>query len=93
MFDIGFDIPVSREIAEAISSMRAPRAAAIFVMNEARSSGVRALHEMNAALAAAAALLTSPAVPSGMVAMTSSVIESNTEIVAVASDATHWPLI
>ncbi|CAB4667684.1 unannotated protein [freshwater metagenome] len=93
MFDNGFDIPVSREIADAISSMRAPSAPAMAFMNFARSAFGRALHAGNAAFAAAAALLTSPAVPSGIVAMTCSVMESNTEMVLVPSEATHWPLI
>ena len=93
MFDNILAIPVSREIAEEISSMRATSASPIAFRYLARSAFGNELQERNAALAAAAALVTSAAVPSGIVAMTSSLVESKTEIVFEPSEATHWPLI
>ena len=93
MFDKAFAIPVSREIADEISSMRATSASPIAFRYFARSAFGNVLHEMKAAFAAAAAFVTSEAVPSGMVAMTSSLVESKTEMVFEPSEATHWPLI
>ncbi|CAB4686472.1 unannotated protein [freshwater metagenome] len=93
MFDNALAIPVSREIADEISSIRATRASPIALRYFARSAFGSVLHEVKAAFAAAAALVTSPAVPSGIVAMTSSLVESKTEIVFLPSEATHWPLI
>ena len=84
-------MPVSREIALAISSMRPPSASPMRLMYLARSAAGSALHDSKAAFAAAAAFATSPAVPSGIVAMTSSVIESCTAMVLVPSLGTHWP--
>jgi hypothetical protein len=93
MFDNILAIPVSREIAEEISSMRATSASPIALRYFARSAFGNELHERNAAFAAAAAFATSEAVHSGMVAMTSSLVESKTEMVFEPSEATHWPLI
>ena len=93
MLDSCFAIPVSREMADEISSMRATSASPIAFRYLARSAFGKLLHERKAALAAAAAFVTSDAVPSGMVAMTSSLVESKTEIVFLPSEATHWPLI
>ena len=93
MFDNAFAMPVSREMADEISSMRATSASPIAFRYLARSAFGNVLQERKAALAAAAALATSPAVPSGIVAMTSSFVESKTEMVFLPSEATHWPLI
>ena len=93
MFDRGLAMPVSRVMADAISSRRPPSASPMRFMYLARSSFGSVLHDPNAAFAAAAAFATSPGVPSGIVAITSSVSESNTEIVVVPSEATHWPLM
>ena len=89
MFDNIFDIPVSRVMAEEISSMRAARASLIAFRYFARVAGGVVLHETNAALAAFAALATSLAVPSGIVAMTSSFVESKTDKVFFPSDGIH----
>ena len=91
MLDSGLAMPVSREIALAISSMRPPRASPMRLMYFARSAAGRALQPSNAALAAAAAFATSPAVPSGTVAMTSSVRESCTAMVPLPSLSTQRP--
>ena len=56
-----------------------------------RSSCGVAAHAGNAALAAATALSTSSAVPSGMVPMTSSVDELMTSRVPAPVDGTHAP--
>ena len=56
-----------------------------------RSSTEVCDHAGNAALAAATALSTSSAVPSGIVPITSSVVELMTSIVPVPVDGTHAP--
>ena len=86
-------MPVSFEIAVAISSMRAPSASPMRVRYLARSSRGVLAHDSNAAAAACTAASTSAAVPDGMVAITPSVTESMTSMVSVEVDATHAPLM
>ncbi len=84
-------MPVSLEMAVAISSMRAPSASPMRVRYLARSSTGVVDQPSKAAFAAATAASTSAAVPAGMVAITSSVTESITSIVSVEPGATHAP--
>ena len=77
----------------AISSILAPSASPMRLTNLARSSIDVEDHDSNAALAAATAASTSVAVPAGIVAMTSSVIESNTCSVSLELGATQAPLM
>ena len=91
--DNHFAMPVSLEIAVAISSMRAPSESPIRVRYLARSSVGVAAHPSNAERAAMTAASTSAAVPAGMVAITVSVTESITLMVSLDVDATHAPLM
>jgi len=89
--DIG--MPTSWEMVAAISSVRAARPSEMRFKNLARSSRAVADQAGNAAAAACTARSTSSAVPSGMVAMTSSLVESTTSSVPDPLEATHWPLM
>ena len=84
-------MPTSWEISAPISAMRAPRPSARRSSNLARSSTGVADHAGNAAAAARTARSTSSAVPSGIVPITASVVESNTERVSVLVEGTHDP--
>jgi len=91
--DSHLTMPVSLEMAVAISSMRAPSASPMRVMYLARSSTGVVDHVSNASLAARTAASTSAAVPEGMLAITSSVTESMTSIVSLLLEATQPPLM
>ena len=86
-------MPTSCEMMAAISSVRAARASPMRVSSLARSSREVAAQPGKAAAAAWTALSTSSGVPSGMVAMTSSVAESMTSSVPVPVEATQAPLM
>jgi hypothetical protein len=75
----------------ASSSMRPARASPMRVRYLARSSAEVVDQLSKAARAAWTALSTSPDVPAGMVAITSSVIESMTSMVPVPADGTQAP--
>ena len=85
-------MPTSWLTRVATSSMRAARPSAMRAQNLARSSGGVAAQPGNAALAAATAWSTSSGVPSGMVPMTSSVVELVTGSVPRPALGTHAPL-
>ena len=84
-------MPVSLEMVVAISSMRAPRASPMRLRYLARSSTGVVDHVSKAARAAATARSTSPAVPAGIVAMTSSRHESITSMVSEESEGVQDP--
>ncbi len=84
-------IPTSREIVWAISSVRAARPSEIRDSILARSSTEVADQSAKASAAAWTALSTSSAVPSGMVAITSSLFESTTSSVPVPVEGTQAP--
>ena len=86
-------MPTSCEMTCAISSVRAPSASPMRVRSLARSSREVAAQLGKAAAAAWTALSTSSAVPSGMVAKTSSVAESMTSSVPLPVDGTQAPLM
>jgi hypothetical protein len=69
-------MPASRVTTVAISSMRAARPSPTRVRNFARSSGEVCDQDSKAARAACTARSTSSAVPAGIVAMTSPLVES-----------------
>jgi hypothetical protein len=84
-------MPASRVTSVPISSVRAPSPSAMRVQNLARSSGVVAAHEANAARAAVAAASTSAALPAGMLPITDPSVESNTSMVPWPCDGTQAP--
>ncbi len=86
-------MPTSLEMIWAISSVLAARASPMRVSSLARSSREVVDHPGNAAAAAWTALSTSSGVPSGIVAMTSSVPELMTFRVPVPVEGTHAPLM
>ena len=86
-------MPTSCEMMVAISSVRAARASPMRTRVLARSSREVADQAGKAAAAAWTALSTSSTVPSGMVAMTSSVVESMTSRVPVPVEGTQLPLM
>ena len=86
-------MPTSCEMISASSSVRAPKASPIRVNSLARSSREVAAQPGNAAAAASTALSTSSAVPSGMVAKTSSVAESMTSSEPLPVEGTQAPLM
>ena len=84
-------MPTSWVMRSARSSIRAPRASATLVKSAVRSSSGRVDHAGKAALAAATARSTSSVVPSGMVPMTSSLVESITSIDPEPVDGAQAP--
>ena len=86
-------MPTSCEMMAAISSVRAASASPMRISALARSSREVAAQAGKAAAAAWTALSTSSAVPSGMVAMTSSVVESMTSRTPVPVEATQLPFM
>ncbi len=86
-------MPSSCEMVLAISSVRAARASPMRMSVLARSSREVLDQAGKAAAAACTALSTSSGVPSGMVARTSSVVESMTSSVPVPVEATQLPLM
>ena len=84
-------MPTSWVIRSASSSMRAPRPSWTLVSSAVRSSTGVAAQAGKAARAAATARSTSSAVPSGMVPITASVVESTTSRVPVPDEATQVP--
>ena len=91
MAESGFGIPTSWVMTSAISSRRASSSSATRRRSLPRSSAGWLDHAGNAALAAATARSMSPGAPSGMVANTSSVVESMTSSVPRPSGSTHAP--
>ena len=87
----GFGIPTSCVMISAISSRRASSASATRCSNLPRSGAGCSDHAGNAALAAATARSMSAGSPAGMVAKTSSVVESITSRVPVPAGATQEP--
>jgi len=86
-------MPTSCEMMVAISSVRAARASPMRMRALALSSREVVDQAGKAAAAASTAALTSSTVPSGMVAMTSSVVESMTSRVPVPVEGTQRPLM
>ena len=86
-------MPTSCEMMVATSSVRAARASPIRVSSLPRSSREVAAQPGKAAAAACTALSTSSGVPSGMVAMTSSVAELMTSSVPLPVEGTQAPLM
>ena len=84
-------MPISSEMTWAISSERAPRPSARRWMYLPRSSGSVRPQLSNAALAAATALSTSSAVPSGMEPMTCSVEAFTTSMEPLPVEGTQAP--
>ena len=90
-FAIGSGMPTSCATSIPISSMRAARPAESFCSMAARSATGVCDQDGNAAFAAATARSTSAGVPSGIRAMTSSVLELVTSRVPVPAGFTHLP--
>ena len=84
-------MPTSCEMTWAISAMRAWRPSVIRCRYLPRSSTEVDDQPGSAALAAFAALSTSAGVPSGIVPMTSSVVELMTSMVPLPVDGTQLP--
>ena len=86
-------MPTSPATVCAISAMRAPRPSVMRWRYFARSSRGVFDHAGNAALAAATAFSTSSGVPSGIVPITSSVVELMTSSDPAPVEGTHAPSI
>ena len=84
-------MPTSREMTEASSSVRAARPSEIRARSLDLSAAGVADHAGKAAAAALTARSTSSGVPSGILPMTSSVVELMTSSVPVPVEATHTP--
>ena len=84
-------MPTSWAMQLAMSMVRAPSASEMRWRYFPRSSMEVCDHVGNAALAAATALSTSAGVPSGMVPITSSVLEFTTSMVPVPVDGIQAP--
>ena len=89
--DWPFGMPTSCVITSAISSRRASSSSATRRSSLPRSGAGSSDHAGNAAFAAATARSMSSGTPAGIVANTSSVVESITSSVSVPAGATHEP--